>query len=207
VYALLGRFPEAVSDLEAALELDGYPNDTMKTQRQEWVTTLQAGNNPITAEVLEKERVAESSLIIDPWYRNNLTLSYLRQQYEEDGYTFEETTIEGQVGLIGTLQKGNCKVEIVLMGTEQDFKGGTSTILNCSHNDLSAHAWEFIYAFTKDVNETAQAIVWQSADWYYVIEGKPITDLIPTFGGYQFSVVRTSEAGKDGIIVTAKPAK
>ena len=206
VYALLGRYPEAVSDFEAALEL-GYPSDTLQTQRQEWVTTLQAGNNPITPAILKQERNEEIPLTSPPWYTGDLQLSYLRAQFEEEGFVFEETTIDGQAGLIGTLQEGNCTIEIVLLGDEQEFKGGSSTILGCSHGDISGHVSEFIDPFARDENEFVRAFVWQSADVYYVIEGKPVTDLTPIFGGFQFTVERTNEAGNDGIIVTAKPAE
>jgi hypothetical protein len=206
-YALLGKYPEALSDFETALEKDDFPSEEMKAQRQEWVTTLKAGNNPITPDVLEQEREEESSLTSDLWYTGDLELSYLRQQYEDEGYVFEETTIDGQAGLISTLKEGNCKVEIVLLGNKDSFKGGNSIILGCSHAEMSDHEWNFIYPFSRDVNEMAQAWVWHYADLYYVIEGKPVSDLTLTFGGFEFMVERVTVDGIDGIKVTARPAQ
>jgi tetratricopeptide (TPR) repeat protein len=206
-YALLGRYPEAVSDFEAALEQDDFPNEDMKAERQEWVTSLKAGNNPITEEVLAQERGEESSIAYESWFTGDLTLSYLRTQYEDMGYVFKETTIDGQPAITSTIQDGKCKVDLVLSGDDQGIKGATSKISGCSHDDIDSHAWDFIYPFSRDLNEMAHALVWKTADVYYVIEGKPVTDLNPTIGGFQFSAARTNAGDNEGIIVAVKPVK
>ncbi len=205
-YALLGKYPEAVSDFEAALAQGGFPSEDMQAQRHEWVTMLKAGQNPITEQVLAQERGEEVNLAPDPWFTGNLSISYLRAQYENSGYVFEKTVIDGQPALTSTLQDGTCKVAIVLCGDDQEFKGGTSTISGCTHSDLNSHAVDFILPFSRDLKEMARAIVWNAADLYYVIEGKPVTDLSPTFGNFQFSMERTNVPGEEVIIINASPS-
>jgi hypothetical protein len=206
VYSMLGRYPEAQNDLETALKLEDFPDD-LRAQRQEWVTMLKSGKNPITPDVLEQERNEETPLTVDPEYKGDLKLSYLRMKYEESGYMFEEITIDGQAGLIGTLENGECKAEIVLLGNEEDIKGGKSTVVNCNLDDTLDHVDEFILPFCKDESERIQALVWGIADWYSVIDVKQVSDLTPIYNGYEFKVERTSVNGNEGIITTAKPAQ
>jgi tetratricopeptide (TPR) repeat protein len=206
-YALLGKFPEAISDFEAALEQDGFPSEEMKAQRQDWVTTLKAGKNPITEQVLQQERGEETDITLPIWYEGDLSLSYLRPLYEGDGYEFEETMIDGQPGLTSTIQDGNCMVVLVLLGDGQEFKGGGSMITGCSHDDLDGHLWNFMAYFSQDLREMARALVWKTVDSYYVIEGKPVSDLNPIIGGFEFSVERLSIGGESWIGVKAKPAE
>jgi len=168
---------------------------------------LKSGNNPITEQVLVQERGEETTLIPETWYTDDMALSFLRTQYEDMGYVFEETVVEGQLTLTSTIQDGKCRVEIVFHWDDQVFTGGSKTITGCSHTDMDGHAWEFIATFSRDLNEMAHAIVWHMADVYYVIEGKPVTDLNPTIGSLQFSAERTSVNGEDGILLTAKPAE
>ncbi len=205
VYALLGKYPEAAGDFEDALNIkDTYYGDEI-TQHQEWVTALKAGENPITEQVLAEIRHEETSLEVDPWYPGNVTMDYLVEDFENYGYTFSETTVDGQPGLMGTFQDGDCQVKLTLLGTGQEFLGGSSTIVGCSDEDADSHILYFVGAISRDMQELAKVIAWQNADWMDVIKGKPVTDLSPTFGGFQISVERSNVDGDEGIIVTAKP--
>jgi len=210
VFAMLGRYPEAQNDLEAALNLEDFRDD-LRAQRQEWVTMLKSGKNSITPGVLEQERNEELPLAVDPEYTGDLKLSYLRSQYEEGGFIFEETTIAGQEGLIGQFENSKCMAEIVLLGNRKgNLRVGTSTILNCDHTDTAKHLREFYSPFCKDIKELYRAMVWQVADVSYVIyaiEDKEVSDLTPTFGSFMFKVERTNVGDSEGIIVTAMLAQ
>jgi hypothetical protein len=206
VYAMLGKYPEAASDFEAALNAETFYGDEI-TQRQEWVSALNAGTNPITDEVLAQLRAGELSMEIDPWYRGNMPMSYLVDQYEQQGYTFSETTINSQPGFVGSFQDGDCRVELKLLGNRREFFGGSSTIVGCSDEDMDRHIFYFVADICRDSRELAKVIVWESADWLGVIGGKPVTELSPTFGGFQFSVERLTQDGETGIVVTANPVE
>jgi hypothetical protein len=209
VYALLSRYTDALSDFETALEKGDYPSEEMTAQRRDWVEILKTGTNPITEDVLKQEVLEEAPIEYVPYYSSELTLSYLRQQYEEYGYSFSETTVAGQTGLKGISTNDYVRSEIVILLDSGQVRSATFTMETFYDNiDIMNRVVDFTYGFTRDHQEAASAFVWSDVDYYDVVKGeKPVADLSPIFGGFQFTVEKGTVDGNPVIIVTATPAE
>ena len=207
VYAMLGMYPEAILDFQAALATGDYPSVQMRDQRRAWVTALEAGTNPITPAVLEDLRTPEEPLVYDPMYTDELTQADLRRAYEETGYVFTETTVEGQPGVVGTKVEGACSSEVVLLGEADEFLGGSVTVVNCDDETTSGYLGGFYFPLCRDVHEFMAALVWTTADLYGVIENKEASEFTPVFGGFEISAFWTDVGSDEGIRITASPAE
>jgi tetratricopeptide (TPR) repeat protein len=197
VYAQLGDYEAAIEDFQSIVE--DYENASdpglkkIHDSRQAWLETLQAGNNPITPEVLGKlqqDEIQPSTPIFGPGEYGDRTRAGFRQSAQEVGFIFGEVEMsDGQEFITGVLSEDDCNGELVLTGPQEGINAATMHLTGCEDDYQQGKQYWFMSQFLSEYTDVIRAaFVWGTTDIYYVIEGIEKETLTKQFGDVQFSV-------------------
>jgi len=195
VYAQLGRTGEAIADFQAVV--DDLKDETspdlkkVRAERQQWLADLQAGQNPITPEVLAQLReddTHESVPLWQPGSEADRTRAVLMEAATRAGFTFDPVAeIEGQEAVIGKMSDEGCLAELSLIGPEAGLKGATLILAGCPDDFQSSFVEWFMNSFLLTHADEIKATVWQITDIYYVIEGVQTEQVTREIGDVTFT--------------------
>ncbi|MGD2026168.1 MAG: tetratricopeptide repeat protein [Anaerolineales bacterium] len=185
-YALLGRYKEATADFEtvAAYLEDNIESGTEATldTRLEWISELEAGNNPITPQALidlqnEFTVYVKEAPVYTP-EEIDLSRAAIKTRLEEKGFVFDALeTKNGKETLSGRLQEGSCVEDVDLVGPEAEIDAFTLSIIGCENGHVQGELYWFIAQFftereaLADAPWAAKLVFWTTTDLYYVTQG------------------------------------
>jgi tetratricopeptide (TPR) repeat protein len=207
VYALLDRYEEAIADFEVVIDsLEGDPNySNILETRLDWVSDLEAGNNPITPNVLEElrtkytMRVSEEDSTYVP-KTVDFSRSSLQARIEDQGYIFKEPEmIGGEEVLIGTFAEANCEKMIELYGSESRIVSAAISIYGCTDAYKQGDALWFMGLFIQESSDLednpllGKLIAWSIIDIYYIIEGFESSEVTKGIGNITYSAIQLRE--------------
>ena len=200
-YAQLEMTQEAIADFQAvADELKDATDSRLKniaTERQEWITSLEAGVNPITPEVLTKLRNDTSDVIATSTPVPEtiaVSRSSVQKAAHEMGFAFGEVDTSGsEEKLTGNKTDGSCKGVLELVGPETGLTAASLQTMGCSDKEQSGLAYWFMGGLLPGEREKAKAIVYMVVDVYYVIEGEVETTGEKKIGNVIFEAKRSSD--------------
>lgn len=182
VYAQLGKFPEALADFQAVVDdLKGTTDPELKaiaTERQEWISSLQEGVNPITPEVLAKLRSDTSAVAVTTTTTpdsgpNAITRSSVQNAAIKLGFKFEEVDGSGNEEIVtGNLVKGSCNAVIKLVGPETDLTGVLLQVTGCSDKDQAGFTTWLTMILVPEKYAMDALTYASSMDIYNLIEGQ-----------------------------------
>ena len=211
VYAQLGMVQEAVADFQAvADDLKSATDSSLRAiaaERQEWITSLKQGVNPITPEVLTQLRgddiaIAATSTPVPSTVV--VPCSALQEAAGEAGFMFDKPDAsEGAETLTGNRAKGSCKAVLELVGPETGLTAASLQASGCSDDEQSGLAYWFMAALLPGEREQAKAIVYMVLNVYYVIEGEVETTGEQAIGNVIFET-RRSEVPAPVFEITAR---
>lgn len=170
--AAIEDFNALVSSLENATSQE---DQAFRAERQKWVEILEAGNNPITEEMLVKFReetfppVTLTTATASP--QKIVTVPDVQKSMEELGVVFEEaTTPDGMPYMLGTGIDGSCIGFFSLVGTDR-LDMAIMFLDGCNDGEEINRSYWFLDKLLKDPKEQAKASVWMVSEVHHVIVG------------------------------------
>jgi hypothetical protein len=210
--AQLGNTDAAITDFRAVVDdLEGATDpelQAIRADRQAWIAALEAGDNPITADVLaklrEEWRAPPTAPVRCAPREGAITRSALVEVASAEGFEFGEVSAAaGQESVTGELSWDGCSSSLSLVGPETGITGGGLRVHGCDDQTQSGIAFWFMAEFLQGDAECAQAMVWTVTDLYYVIEGAKEAATPRTIGDVTFSARSISDA-EPGLEITAE---
>lgn len=211
VYAQLGKFPEAMADFQAVVEdLKGTADPGFKaiaTERQEWISSLQAEVNPITPEVLAKLRTDTSAVAVTTTpvsVPNAITRSSVQNAAIKLGFKFGEVDGSGnEETLTGNLVKGSCNAVMKLVGPETDLTGVLLQVTGCSDKDQAGFTTWLIMILVPEKYAMNALTYASSMDIYNLIEGQVGTTGEVEVGNVIYETKRSADS-KETLEISAR---
>lgn len=165
-YTLLGRFKDALNDFEVVIayledSTDEYSNSVLES-RSDWVGTLEAGDNPFTAEVLADLQY-ENTMWVDeaPVYMPeevDFSRASFREKFEAYNFSFQDIqTKNGEEVQIGTFKDGECSEGVKLIGSEDELSSVSLTLTGCRDDYAHGEAIWFMTLFFTEGDDVVDA--------------------------------------------------